>query len=77
MIERATRQVSPAPSGQASGREGASVFGASAGQEVQGATARETVTLITCGGRFDQATRQYGHRLIVQAEWLLEEPQAG
>jgi LPXTG-site transpeptidase (sortase) family protein len=33
-----------------------------------GATSRETITLITCTGSFDAATRQYSHRLIVRAE---------
>lgn len=51
--------------------------GSAPAEEILGPTARETVTLITCSGRFDQATRQYSHRLIVQAERLLGEPQAG
>jgi LPXTG-site transpeptidase (sortase) family protein len=33
-----------------------------------GATSRETITLITCTGSFDAASRQYSHRLIVRAE---------
>jgi LPXTG-site transpeptidase (sortase) family protein len=45
-------------------------------EQIVGPTARETVTLITCGGRFDQAAGQYSHRLIVRAERLSGEPQA-
>jgi LPXTG-site transpeptidase (sortase) family protein len=44
-------------------------------EQIIGPTARETVTLITCDGRFDQATGQYSHRLIVRAERLPEEPE--
>lgn len=36
--------------------------------EIVGATERETVTLITCEGTFNNEVRQYSHRLVVQAE---------
>jgi len=39
-------------------------------QEIVGPTSRETLTLITCGGRFDRTTQQYSHRLVVRAERL-------
>lgn len=29
---------------------------------------KETITLFTCGGTFDQATHEYSHRLVVRAE---------
>jgi LPXTG-site transpeptidase (sortase) family protein len=38
--------------------------------EIVGPTSRDTVTLITCDGRFDRTTRQYSHRLVVRAERL-------
>jgi len=37
-------------------------------EEIVGPTSRELVTLITCAGTFDQAARQYSHRLVVRAE---------
>ncbi len=36
-------------------------------QEIVGATSSEMVTLITCAGTFDEASRQYDQRLIVRA----------
>ncbi|MGA2286184.1 MAG: class F sortase [Dehalococcoidia bacterium] len=36
-------------------------------QEIVGATSSEMVTLITCAGSFDEASRQYNHRLVVRA----------
>ena len=39
-------------------------------QEIVGPTSRETLTLITCDGRFDRTTQQYSHRLVVRAERL-------
>jgi LPXTG-site transpeptidase (sortase) family protein len=36
--------------------------------EIVGATPKETVTLITCGGTFNSATHQYDQRLVVRAE---------
>jgi LPXTG-site transpeptidase (sortase) family protein len=39
-------------------------------EEIVGPTSREVITLITCAGSFDQATRQYSHRLVVRAERL-------
>lgn len=38
--------------------------------EIVGPTARDSVTLITCGGTFDPNIRQYSHRLVVRAERL-------
>jgi sortase A len=37
-------------------------------EEIVGPTSREVITLITCAGSFDQATRRYSHRLVVRAE---------
>lgn len=37
-------------------------------EEIVGATSREMITLITCTGTFDEASRQYSHRLVVRAE---------
>ena len=37
-------------------------------EDIVGPTTRETITLITCTGLFDAASRQYSHRLIVRAE---------
>jgi len=37
-------------------------------EDIVGATSRETVTLITCTGSFNAASRQYSHRLVVRAE---------
>ena len=37
-------------------------------EDIVGPTSRETVTLITCTGSFDAASRQYSHRLVVRAE---------
>ena len=37
-------------------------------EEIVGPTSREVITLITCTGSFDQAARQYSHRLVVRAE---------
>ena len=37
-------------------------------EDIVGPTSREVVTLITCAGTFDQAARQYSHRLVVRAE---------
>lgn len=37
-------------------------------EEIVGATSTEVITLITCAGTFDQAARQYSHRLVVRAE---------
>jgi sortase A len=37
-------------------------------EEIVGPTSREVITLITCAGSFDQAARQYSHRLVVRAE---------
>jgi LPXTG-site transpeptidase (sortase) family protein len=36
-------------------------------QEIVGVTSGEMVTLITCAGTFDAASRQYSHRLVVRA----------
>jgi LPXTG-site transpeptidase (sortase) family protein len=36
--------------------------------DIVGPTVRETITLITCAGSFDAASRQYSHRLVVRAE---------
>lgn len=44
--------------------------------EIIGPTDRETVTLITCSGTFNNEVRQYSHRLVVQAE-RIEEGQPG
>ncbi len=41
-----------------------------------GQTSVESVTLITCTGTFDVATRQYDKRLVVRAERIYEEPPA-
>jgi LPXTG-site transpeptidase (sortase) family protein len=37
-------------------------------EDIVGPTSREVITLITCAGTFDQASRQYSHRLVVRAE---------
>jgi LPXTG-site transpeptidase (sortase) family protein len=37
-------------------------------EDIVGPTSREVITLITCTGSFDQAARQYSHRLVVRAE---------
>jgi len=37
-------------------------------EDIVGPTSRETITLITCTGSFDAASRQYSHRLVVRAE---------
>ena len=37
-------------------------------EDIVGPTSREVITLITCAGTFDQAARQYSHRLVVRAE---------
>ena len=37
-------------------------------EDIVGPTSREVITLITCAGSFDQAARQYSHRLVVRAE---------
>jgi len=39
-------------------------------EDIVGPTSREVITLITCAGSFDQATRRYSHRLVVRAERL-------
>ena len=36
--------------------------------DIVGATPKESVTLITCGGTFNTVTRQYDQRLVVRAE---------
>ena len=36
--------------------------------DIVGPTAKEVITLITCAGTFDRATRQYDQRLVVRAE---------
>lgn len=36
--------------------------------EIVGPTSKEVVTLITCGGTFDSASRNYSNRLVVRAE---------
>jgi LPXTG-site transpeptidase (sortase) family protein len=41
-------------------------------QEIVGPTSVETVTLITCGGAFNRATREYDSRVIVRAERVLD-----
>jgi LPXTG-site transpeptidase (sortase) family protein len=41
-------------------------------QEIVGPTPVETVTLITCGGAFNRATREYDSRVIVRAERVLD-----
>jgi LPXTG-site transpeptidase (sortase) family protein len=40
--------------------------------QIVGATPKDSVTLITCGGTFDPVTRQYDKRLVVRAERILE-----
>lgn len=42
--------------------------------DIVGPTAKEMVTLITCGGTFNQATRQYDKRLVVRAERVADTP---
>lgn len=37
--------------------------------QIVGATAKDSLTLITCAGTFDRQTQQYDQRLIVRAEW--------
>jgi LPXTG-site transpeptidase (sortase) family protein len=37
-------------------------------EDIVGPTSREVITLITCAGSFDQASRRYSHRLVVRAE---------
>jgi sortase A len=36
--------------------------------DVMEPTPDPTLTLITCGGEFDQRTRTFSHRLVVQAK---------
>ena len=36
--------------------------------EIVGPTERETLTLITCGGSFDPASREYDKRVVLRAE---------
>lgn len=40
---------------------------------IVGPTAREVITLITCGGSFDFEARHYSERVIVRAERVLDE----
>ena len=37
-------------------------------EEIVGPTSKEVITMITCTGTFDEASRQYSHRLVVRAE---------
>ena len=37
-------------------------------EEVVGPTSKEVITMITCTGTFDEASRQYSQRLVVRAE---------
>jgi len=46
-------------------------------EEIVGPTPRETITLITCSGTFNQVTRQYDKRLIVRGERISETPPQG
>ncbi|HVL82305.1 MAG TPA: class F sortase, partial [Actinomycetota bacterium] len=39
-------------------------------EEIMGETPVHSVTLITCGGNFDQARRRYDQRIVVRAEAL-------
>ncbi len=41
--------------------------------EIIGPTSVESVTLITCTGTFNVATRQYSKRLVVRAERIFED----
>lgn len=41
---------------------------------IVGPTPRDTVTLITCAGTFNSATRQYDKRLVVRAERVSDAP---
>ncbi|MBI5289879.1 MAG: class F sortase [Chloroflexi bacterium] len=43
---------------------------------IVGATPKESVTLITCGGTFNSATHQYDKRLVVRAERIKDVPAA-
>lgn len=40
--------------------------------DIVGPTPKETVTLITCGGTFNSATKQYDSRLVVRAERIAD-----
>ncbi len=42
-------------------------------EDIVGPTSREVITLITCAGSFDQASRRYSHRLVVRAERMRSE----
>lgn len=44
---------------------------------ILGGTSQDVVTLITCAGTFNQATREYDQRLIVRAERVPEAAEAG
>jgi LPXTG-site transpeptidase (sortase) family protein len=41
-------------------------------QEIVGPTDTEVVTLITCGGSFDPASREYDKRVVLRAERIDE-----
>ena len=44
--------------------------------DIVGPTPKETVTLITCGGTFNSATKQYDKRLVVRAERIADDTPA-
>ena len=43
---------------------------------IVGASTTDVVTLITCGGTFDQTTQQYDHLTVVRAKRVLDPPAA-
>ncbi len=48
------------------------VSGTSDFREIVSSTEKEIVTLITCGGSFNQDTRHYNDRVVIQAERVLD-----
>ena len=50
------------------------VSGSSDFREIVSATEKEIVTLITCGGTFDQEDGHYRDRVIIQAERIVDAP---
>ena len=52
------------------------VAGSSDFSGIVSATEKEIVTLITCGGRFDPDKRHYEDRVVIQAERIVDTPDA-
>ncbi len=52
------------------------VSGSTDFREIVSATEKEIITLITCGGTFNQETRHYNDRVVLQAERIVDAPDA-